>query len=95
MFCCTILEAGHLTKTKHSFNKPRSGEANEIKPQNPNLGRAKDGRVVEYLCLGSTCDFVKARAQFTVEAYVELELYRLELYRMILDAMCASEGSEY
>ena len=59
------------------------------------MGRAKDGRVIEYGCYGSRNKFDEWKALFTVEAYVELQLFRIELARIMLDAMCACDGSEW
>ena len=58
------------------------------------MGRAKDGRVIEYGCYGSRNKFEEWQALFTVEAYVELQLFRIELARIMLDAMCACDGKD-
>ena len=44
---------------------PRAAEFRRYVPSNPFLGRAKDGRVVDYHCLGSSADFDGMRNAFS------------------------------
>ena len=70
---------------------PRAAEFRAYVPGNPFAGRAKDGRVVEYHCLGAAIDLEGLQRAFSVQEATELLLYNIELSRMLLDALGAAE----
>lgn len=73
---------------------PRAEEWREYQPFNPFLGRAKDGRLVDYYCFGSGADFDGAAKSFSVEEYVEVVMFGRELNWIVMDAFGAVEGRD-
>ena len=71
---------------------PRAAEFRKYVPSNPFVGRAKDGRFVDYYCLGAAVDVEGLRAAFSTKEGTELLLYTIELSHILLDAAGAIEG---
>ena len=71
---------------------PRAVEFREYIPSNPFVGRAKDGQIVDYVCIGSDAKFAEFRKAFSVEDARELLLYHVELRHLYLDAISVVEG---
>ena len=70
---------------------PRAAEFRTYVPSNPFVGRAADGRFVDYYCLGAAVDVEGLRKAFSVEDCTEFLLYTIELSRILLDAASAVE----
>ena len=60
-------------------------------PGNSHVGRAEDGRIIEYYSFGATADYAGLMKAFSVEDYIETTLFQSELNRMALDALNATE----
>ena len=73
---------------------PRAKELGRFQPINRFVGRARDGRVVDYCSLGGEADLKGASEAFSVTEYVNLALYFYELDWIILDALCGIEGRD-
>ena len=71
---------------------PRAAEFRKYVQSNPFAGRAKDGRIVDYHCLGAAVNVEGLQKAFSVKDCTELLLYNIELSRILLDAMSAVEG---
>ena len=71
---------------------PRVDEFREYIPSNPFVGRAKDGQIVDYVCIGSGANFAGFRKAFSVEDARDLFLYHVELRHLYLDAISVVEG---
>ena len=71
---------------------PRAAEFRTYVPSNPFVGRAKDGRFVDYYCLGAAVDVEGLRKAFSVKDCTEFLLYTIELSHILLDAASAVEG---
>ena len=71
---------------------PRVDEFREYIPSNPFVGRAKDGQIVDYVCIGSGANFAEFRKAFSVEDVRDLLLYHVELWHLYLDAISVVEG---
>ena len=71
---------------------PRVDEFREYIPSNPFVGRAKDGQIVDYVCIGSGANFAEFRKAFSVEDVRDLLLYHVELRHLYLDAISVVEG---
>ena len=71
---------------------PRAAEFRKYVQSNPFVGRAKDGRIVDYHCLGAAVNVEGLQKAFSVKDCTELLLYNIELSRILLDAMSAVEG---
>ena len=71
---------------------PRVDEFRRYIPNNPFVGRAKDGQVVDYVCIGSGANFAEFRKAFSVEDARDLLLYHVELRHLYLDAISVVEG---
>ena len=71
---------------------PRAAEFRTYVPSNPFVGRAKDGRFVDYYCLGAAVDVEDLRKVFSVKDCAEFLLYTIELSHILLDAASAVEG---
>ena len=71
---------------------PRAVEFREYIPSNPFVERAKDGHIVDYVCIGSDAKFAEFRKAFSVEDARELLLYHVELRHLYLDAISVVEG---
>ena len=87
--------ANQTGNTINFVRKPFAKGLHKLKPDIHYVGRAKDGRVIGYANYGSASDFRKIKAQFTLEAYLDIHLSLLELQRMMLDALCACDGRKY
>ena len=71
---------------------PRVDEFRKYIPSNPFVGRAKDGQIVDYVCIGSGANFAGFRKAFSVEDVRDLLLYHVELRHLYLDAISVVEG---
>lgn len=71
---------------------PRAADFRTYVPSNPFVGRSKDGRFIDYHCLGAAVDVEGLQKAFSVKDCTELLLYTIELSRMLLDAAGAVEG---
>ena len=71
---------------------PRFNELASFQQINNFVGRANDGRVVNYVYFGGDIDFEGAKQAFTKEEYLELVIMAKELTRMLYDAFSAIEG---
>ena len=71
---------------------PRVDEFREYIPSNPFVGRAKDGQIVDYVCIGSGANFAEFQKAFSVEDVRDLLLYHVELRHLYLDAISVVEG---
>ena len=73
---------------------PRLKEWIGFQPTNYDLGRANDGRIMDYYSFGSGADLESATKVFSIDEYSEVVLFAIELNRMRLDALCAIEGRD-
>ena len=82
-----------LVTTNLGFSTlPRAEEFRKYIPSNPFVGRAKDGRVVRYNCIGRAADLDGFQNAFSIGDALDLLLYHVELSRMLLDALSAIDG---
>ena len=83
---------GNIVRKNLSYDTiPRATEWRKFQPGNLLLGRANDGRYVDYQCFGGAADFDGIKAAFTIEEFVNLVLHTSELFYLLLDASCAVE----
>ena len=71
---------------------PRAAEFRKYVPSNLFVGRAKDGRVINYQCLGGAVNVEGFQKAFSVKDSTEFLLYNIELSRILLDAIGAVDG---
>ena len=71
---------------------PRAAEFRKFVQSNPFVGRAKDGRVIDYHCVGAALNVEGLQKAFSIKDCTELLLYNIELSGIILDALSAVEG---
>ena len=73
---------------------PRMQEFIQVQPMNPMVGTSICGDHVGYVCWGSGVNFEGLKKSFTVEEYLDIVMYNIELARLRLDADCAIKGRD-
>ena len=78
-----------------SFNTlPRATGLRKYIPGNMFVGRAEDGRIVDYACFGADADLDGLKGAFSVDDCTDTFLWQFELSRMVLDCISAIEGRD-